>query len=118
VKLLLDENLPHKLRTLLPAHDCFTVTNMRWNGIQNGELLRLAAANGFDALITTDKGLEYEQNLGALPLSVVVVIARDNKLKTIEALVPRLVSVWAVWNPKPFQKLSALASRNLISMGA
>jgi hypothetical protein len=60
VKILLDENLPHQLRPELAGHDVFTAAYMSWSGIENGELLRLAAGAGFDAVITNDRGLEYE----------------------------------------------------------
>jgi predicted nuclease of predicted toxin-antitoxin system len=79
MKLLIDENLPHKLRHALSGHDCFTTTYMGWSGISNGELLRIAAANGFDAVISNDRGLEYQQNQATLPLSVVVLLTKDNK---------------------------------------
>ena len=91
MKLLLDENLPHKLRTLLPEHECFTVTFMGWTGVENGELLRLAAANHFEVFITNDKGLEYQQNQANLPLSIIVLLADDNKLRTLESLMPRVL---------------------------
>lgn len=58
MKLLLDENLPHKLRTLLSGHDCYTASWMGWSGIENGALLRLAADHPFDAFISTDRGLD------------------------------------------------------------
>ena len=52
MKLLLDENLPHRLRPLLLGHEVFTVAYMNWKGIENGSLLALAASNGFYALVT------------------------------------------------------------------
>jgi hypothetical protein len=103
--LLLDENLPHKLRTLISGHDCFTASYMSWSGVQNGELLQLASANHFDAFISTDRGLEYEQNQAALPLSVVVLVADDNKLQTLEALVPRLLEKLKTLQPNQFVKV-------------
>ena len=54
MKLLLDEKLPHRLRPLLAGHDVFTVAYMKWAGIENGALLALAVAEGFEALITKD----------------------------------------------------------------
>ncbi len=107
MKLLLDENLPHQLRGMLAGHDCFTVAYLGWSGIENGELLRLAFANGFDAFITTDKGLEHEQNQSTLPLAVVVLLAEDNKLKTIRALAPSLLHA-----------LSDLKANRLVRIGA
>jgi hypothetical protein len=42
-----------------------------WAGIKNGVLLQ--RANGpFDALLTVDQGIEYQQNLAGLSISVVV----------------------------------------------
>ncbi|HEY2413701.1 MAG TPA: DUF5615 family PIN-like protein [Pirellulaceae bacterium] len=52
MKLLLDENLSHKLRTEIVGHDVFTVAFMGWPGVENGELLTRAATDGFDALIS------------------------------------------------------------------
>lgn len=60
MKLLLDENLPHKLRQHLPGHEVYTVAFMGWSGIRNGELLARAAAAGFEAMLTVDAGIEYE----------------------------------------------------------
>jgi hypothetical protein len=107
VKLLLDENLPHKLRSLLTGHDCFTATWMGWSGIENGELLRRAADAGFDAFISNDRGLEHEQNRATLPLAVVVLLSKDNKLATIERAVPQLVAALEGLKPRTFVKISA-----------
>lgn len=106
MKLLLDENLPHKLRTLLGGHDCYTASWMGWSGIENGALLRLAADHQFDAFISTDRGLEHEQNQATLPLAVVVLLAKDNKLSTIERAVPDLLTALAALTPRTFVKVS------------
>ena len=65
MKILLDENLPHRLRPLLIGHDVFTVAFMKWNGVENGELFTSAAADGFGVVITKDTGMPYEQNTQA-----------------------------------------------------
>jgi len=41
MKLLLDENLPKKLKLDFPEHEVYTVTDKGWNGIKNGGLLKL-----------------------------------------------------------------------------
>jgi hypothetical protein len=38
MKLLLDENLPKRLKQDFPEHEVFTVREMQWNGMKNGEL--------------------------------------------------------------------------------
>jgi predicted nuclease of predicted toxin-antitoxin system len=91
MKLLLDENLPHQLRHEVTGHDCTTVAFMGWSGVENGELLRRAAAAGFDAVLTKDATVEYEQNLVNLPLAVVVLHAATNDIDDIRPLLPNLI---------------------------
>jgi hypothetical protein len=47
VRVLLDENLPHGLRSLLTGHDVFTAAFLGWIGIRNGELLAAAKRERF-----------------------------------------------------------------------
>ncbi len=60
--LLLDENLPKRLKLDFPEYEIFTVRDRQWNGIKNGELLKLLLENLFDALLTYDKNLQHQQN--------------------------------------------------------
>ncbi len=55
MKILLDENLPRKLRTVLGSHEVLTVQEMSWTGKKNGELLALLYPEGFDVFLTCDK---------------------------------------------------------------
>jgi hypothetical protein len=105
VKLLLDENLPHGMREELPGHSVFTAAYMNWSGIGNGELLRLAAEAGFDALITNDRGLEYEQNPKTLPLAVIVIVSKANTIEAIRPLYPSLLDALTALQPRQFVKL-------------
>ena len=100
MKLLLDENLPHQLRPLLVGHQTYTVAYMKWTGVENGELLLLAAANGFDAFLTKDLGIHYEQNLANLPCAVVILEARSNSIARIRPLVPALLAALTTLAPK------------------
>ena len=47
---------------------------MGWSSLTNGALL-LQAAESFDLLLTADQGIEFQQNLSELPMSVVVLVA-------------------------------------------
>jgi predicted nuclease of predicted toxin-antitoxin system len=62
MRILLDENLPRKLAAYLIGHQCRTVVECGWSGKKNGELLAEADPL-FDALLTLDKNLPYQQNL-------------------------------------------------------
>ena len=56
---LLDENLLRRPKQDFAEHEIFTVRDKGWNGIQNGELLSLMLAAGFQALLTFDKNLQH-----------------------------------------------------------
>ena len=85
MKLLLDENLPVKLKfrfTQLNIN-AFTVKDMKWLGKGNGDLLKLMLENGFDCFITIDNNLSFQNNYKNYPISVIVLIAPDNTYNTI-----------------------------------
>jgi len=90
VRILLDESLPRPLAHLLPGHDVRTVAAMGWTGKRNGELLQLAA-DDFDALLTADQNLEHQQNLGTLPIAVIVLVAPTNRIDSLRPLIPTLL---------------------------
>lgn len=92
MKVLLDENLPHDLRHHLPGHDVFTVAYMGWRGTKNGDLLRLAAGTGFDAMLTMDNGVAYQQNPSVLPVAVVILGAATNDIADLLPFVPALLA--------------------------
>ncbi|MGD0463020.1 MAG: DUF5615 family PIN-like protein [Tepidisphaeraceae bacterium] len=105
MKVLLDENLPHKLRLEISGHEVFTSTFMGWSGIENGQLLAIAAKHDFDAVLTTDRGMEYEQNTGDLPLSVVIITAPSNAIEDIRPLLPELLAALAILQPRSLVKI-------------
>lgn len=68
-----------------------TVQKMGWAGVGNGRLMALAADDGFDAMTTVDRGIEHQQNLNALPLPVIIMLAPRNRLADLLPLVPRVM---------------------------
>ncbi|HYP41797.1 MAG TPA: DUF5615 family PIN-like protein [Chloroflexia bacterium] len=90
MKLLVDEGLPQQLRHYFPGHDAATVGYMGWRGIKNGELLNLAEAQGFDVLLTADQNLPFQQNISKRKIAVIVLVARDIQLETLEVLMPAI----------------------------
>lgn len=71
MKVLLDENLAHRLRKNLGTHEVYTVTFRGWAGLRNGELLRTAEENGIEVFVTGDRTLFQEQNLAGRSLGIV-----------------------------------------------
>ncbi len=94
MKLLLDENIDVRFkRTISGFHDVFTVRDMGWNGIKNGELLTLLANHKFDCWIVVDKSIPYQQNITQLPCLVVVLDVFRNTLMHLQTLVPPLLEL-------------------------
>jgi hypothetical protein len=76
MRLLLDESVPSRLRGSLTEHSVRTVVEAGWSG-KNGKLLALAASE-FDAFITVDKNLPFQQNLTTLPIALFVLDSVSN----------------------------------------
>jgi predicted nuclease of predicted toxin-antitoxin system len=92
MRILLDESLPHDLARLILDHQVSTVRHQGWASVKNGKLLALAATK-FDVFITADQNLEFQQNLALLPIAVVVLVARKNRVQDLEPLLPQLAEV-------------------------
>ena len=97
IRVLLDENLPRKLKWSLHA-DTVTVPERGWNGVKNGPLLRLAASE-FDVLLTMDRGVEYQQNLKGLDLCLILLSAVSNDIDDLLPLVPSINAAFAGATP-------------------
>jgi predicted nuclease of predicted toxin-antitoxin system len=106
MRILLDESLPIELRTELPSHDVRYVRELGWSGLKNGELLARAGPS-FDVLLTADQNLEYQQNLSALPIAVVVLVARSNRLEQLRPLLSRLLAVLSSLQPCTLVRVEA-----------
>ena len=52
--------MPIGLRAVLPDHEVVCAPKMGWGALENGELLAVAEAEGFDVLITGDKNIAYQ----------------------------------------------------------
>ncbi len=86
--LLLDENLPKKLKNDFPGHQVFTIKELGWNGLKNGILLGKMLENNFNALLTYDKNLQHQQNFKIFPITIFVISARINTYPELTKLSP------------------------------
>ena len=94
MKILLDESLPVKLKTLFwHNHVVFSVRDMNWLGKKNGELLRLISENNFEVFITADQNLPFQQNLKDIRFSIAILRGIDNRQETYVNLIPKLLTL-------------------------
>jgi predicted nuclease of predicted toxin-antitoxin system len=91
VKILLDECVDWRLSRDIADHDVKSARQMGWSAIKNGELLTLAAQHEFDVFVTTDRNLSFQQNIRELPMAVIVLQAKTNRLQDLKPLVPELL---------------------------
>jgi predicted nuclease of predicted toxin-antitoxin system len=98
MRILLDEALPVELRAEIPGRDVRYVRELGWSGLKNGELLARAAAL-FDVLLTADQNLEHQQNLKTLPIAVIILVARSNRVEQLRPLLSELQQVLSSLQP-------------------
>ena len=76
MKVLLDACVPRPLRKFLPGHAVRTAQEMGWAQLKNGALLREAETQ-FDAFISTDQNLKYQQNVTGRKIAILVLPTND-----------------------------------------
>jgi hypothetical protein len=72
VLVLFDHGTPKGLARALPEHTVHTAQSRGWDTLSNGALLNAAEEAGFELLLTTDRRIRYQQNLGRRRLALVV----------------------------------------------
>jgi|ERR1019366_5504631 hypothetical protein len=90
MRILLDECVPRKLGHQLRPHNVLTVPQRGWNGIRNGELLRLASEE-FDVFLTVDRSVPHQQHIATINLAVVVIRTLSNDINDLLPLVPEIL---------------------------
>ena len=60
------------MRKLLVGHEIRTAYEEGWSAYSNGSLLSAAETAGFEALLTTDQNLRYQQNLTSRKIAIFV----------------------------------------------
>lgn len=93
MKILLDACVPRPLRKFLPDHIVQTAQEMGWGKLKNGALLQ-AAESEFDAFLTSDQNLKYQQNVAGRKLAILVLPTNDwPTLQRIDKEIAAKVSV-------------------------
>ncbi len=106
MRILLDESVPWRLGRHLTGHSFTSVQKHGWASIKNGKLLALAAGE-FDVLLTADKGMEYQQNPGTLPVAILVVRAKSNRMDDLLLAVPAILKALEALEPRTLTRVAA-----------
>lgn len=71
MNILFDGCVPRPLRRFLVGHTVQTAPENGWGELRNGDLLRVAEEK-FDAFVTSDKNIRYQQNLASRRIAILV----------------------------------------------
>ena len=104
MRVLLDEQLPVDLAAALSGHSVDTVVGRGWTGITNGELLRRMVGE-YDALVTTDRGIEFQQNLTIVAVGVLLIRAPSNRMVHLQPLLPGILNALPALKPGELRRI-------------
>jgi len=80
---------------------------MGWLEFKNGDLLAVAQQH-FDAFITVDRNLKYQNYIAQLDMAILVLVARRNKLEFLGALAPQLLQAIAEAQPGTIREIGTI----------
>ena len=89
--MLLDECVDRRLAEDIREHDVVTVPDAGWAALTNGELLARAQGE-FDAFVTVDRNLPFQQDLARFSIAVIVLRAASIRVGDLRSLVPQLLA--------------------------
>lgn len=85
MRILLDECVNPRLRDAFSGHEVATLSEMGWRAVQDAAVLVLAHGK-FDALVTLDRGFEFEHNVRQLSFGIIIVHAARNTMSCYRPL--------------------------------
>ena len=90
MRVLLDECVDRRLARDLVGHRVAHVARLGWTGTKNGALLRRAEGE-FDAFVTVDRNLRFQQPISQFEIAVFVLRAASNRWNDLRLLAPDLL---------------------------
>jgi hypothetical protein len=103
MRILFDHGTPSGIAKSFSGHEITEAIDRGWDRISNGELLDLAEAAGFDLLLTTDKGIRYQQNLTGRRIAIVVL--GNSTWRIVRLYLDRIASVVAGAKPGSYAEV-------------
>jgi predicted nuclease of predicted toxin-antitoxin system len=97
-RVLLDENLPRKLRGELTDCVVRTVQEEGWRSYMNGQLLGRAQTN-FDVFLSADSHLKDQQNVARFDIGIVVIRTVSLRFREIVRAIEEIRAAVATVRP-------------------
>jgi hypothetical protein len=90
----------------LVGHEVSTAREMGWNRLPDGLLLE-KLSDTFDALVTVDKSIPFQQRLDHCPFGMIMLRAKTNRLADLLPLVPALLRALDAIEPGEVREVRA-----------
>ena len=90
MRILFDHGTPSGIAKALVGHEVTEAMERGWDRISNGERLKAAEASAFELLLTTDKGIRYQQNLTGREIAIVVL--GNSKWRVVRLYLDRIAA--------------------------
>jgi hypothetical protein len=103
MRIMIDEYIDERFQNSLPGHDCQTARYAGLAGLNNGELLAAAEQGKFDLFLTVDPGIEYQQNLTARKIAIIIFRAKSKPSQrpvATRARMPRAHCIHSTWSDR------------------
>jgi len=88
-RILFDKSVPWPLKRYLAGHQILAAEDEGWAEVSNGQLIALAEKAGYEALVTCDQNIQYQQNLTGRKISLVIL--GSNIWTAIQPMIPQIV---------------------------
>ena len=95
--------MPQPLRRRLAEFEISTAQEMGWGRVKNGDLLKLAE-DQFDAFLTSDQQLKYQQNLKGRKLAILVL--STNRWPQVKARTQEIIAAVLALKPGDYVELT------------
>lgn len=102
--ILFDHGTPRGLARELPGHTVTHAAAMGWHRLSNGVLLQAAEEARFDLILTTDQGIQYQQNLKGRRIAIVV-LSGTTKWSQIRLHIERIAAAVAQSKPGTYAEV-------------
>jgi len=103
MRVLFDNGTPRGIAAALQGHAVEESRSRGWDTLRNGELLEAAEAAGFDAFLTTDRNLRYQQNLARRRIAIVVL--GKGRWRLIKLRLPEIAAAVDAATPGSFAEV-------------
>lgn len=104
MRILFDHGTPRGVSEALTRHTVVTAFDKGWDTLNNGALLKAAEDEGFDLLLTTDRRLQYQQNLKDRKIAIVV-LTGTTKWSQVQLHLERIAACIDACTPSEYSEV-------------